>query len=145
MPSRSLNDAHPRLAKAYLLSKAEFERIYPHYTVIVTETHRSNEEQDRLYRRPFDKIDNDGDGLVDEKDEKVTNARAGQSKHNAYPSLAIDVAFKNNVTGKLAWSNALFKTFYKFMKIADTGIRWGGHISIGGHFSKMNDAPHFEI
>jgi len=145
MPSRRLEDAHARLSKAYLSSKAEFERIHPHYTVIVTCTHRSNEEQDRLYRRPFDGIDNDGDGQVDEKDEKVTNARAGQSKHNAYPSLAIDVAFKNNITGKLSWSTALFKTFYDFMRLADTGIRWGGNVRFGGHFRSLHDAPHYEL
>ena len=145
MPSRSLSDAHPRLAKAYLFSKSEFEKQHPHYSVILTCTHRSNEEQNRLYQQPFDGIDNDRDGQVDEKDEKVTNAKGGQSKHNAYPSLAIDVAFKNNLTGKLAWTTALFKKFYDFMRSADSGIRWGGNVRYGGHFRSLHDAPHYEL
>lgn len=145
MPSRSINDAHPILKDAYLKSKVQFEQMHSHYTVLLTCTHRSNAEQDRLYRYPYDGIDNDGDGLVDEKDEKVTNARAGQSKHNKYPSHAIDVAFKNNLTGKLSWSMALFKTFYDLMRSVNSSIRWGANVRYGGHFRSMNDAPHYEL
>lgn len=145
MPSRKLSDAHPLLQEAFTYAKTAFEQKYPHYTVILTCTYRSNEEQNRLHAYPYDKIDNDGDGLVDEKDEKVTNARGGQSKHNAYPSLAIDVAFKDKITGKLAWSTALFKVFYDFMRSCNPAIRWGANVRYGGHFMTLHDAPHYEL
>ncbi len=144
MASRRLSDAHPRLIEAFTFSKRAFEEEFPGIKVILTCTHRSAEEQDILYNQPWDRRDNDGDGLIDEKDEKVTNAKAGQSKHNAYPSLAIDVAFRVP-SGGLDWSMHLFKKFYSYMRSFDKGIRWGAHVKNGGHFKNMNDAPHYEI
>jgi hypothetical protein len=138
MASRKLTDAHPRLQAAYRFSKQAFEEKYPALEVIITTTYRSPEEQEKLHKQPIDGIDNDKDGKIDERDEKVTNARAGQSKHNAYPSLAIDVAFKKRTQPGFDWNLGLFKGFYELMKSFDKGIRWGGYF-------KMVDGPHYEI
>lgn len=145
MPSRRITDAHPRLQAAYIFSKKAFEEKFPNLEVILTATYRSNEEQDKLYNQPWDGIDNDKDGKIDEKDEKVTNAKKGQSKHNAFPSLAIDVAFKKRGEPGFNWNMAGFKSFYDLMVSFDRGIRWGANVKFGGHFKNMNDGPHYEI
>lgn len=145
MSSRKLSDAHPRLQEAYKFSKRAFEESNPNLEVILVCTYRSPEEQDKLYKQPHDGIDNDKDGLIDERDEKVTNAKAGQSKHNAYPSLAIDIAFKKLHEKGLDYNILHFKIFYGFMKIFDKGIRWGANVKYGGNFKSIHDAPHYEI
>lgn len=138
MPSRKLKDAHPKLQVAYNFSKKLFEYNNPTLEVILTCTYRSPEEQTLLYDQPFDGLDNDRDDQIDEGDEKVTNAKAGQSKHNVYPSLAIDIAFKNKETKITDWSLIHFKNFYGYMKAVDEDIRWGG-------LFKSVDGPHYEI
>lgn len=138
MPSRALKDAHPKLQNAYKIAKALFEYHNPTLEVILTCTYRSGEEQTKLYNQPFDGIDNDQDGQIDERNEKVTNAKAGQSKHNAYPSLAIDIAFRDKQTKKLNWNLVHFKNFYGYMKAVDKDIKWGGYFP-------DTDGPHYEI
>src|SRR5207247_3376552 len=62
---------------------------------------RTIDEQNKLYNQPRDGRDNDGDGRIDERDEKVTNARGGYSNHNY--GLAVDlVRFKN---GQPDWND----------------------------------------
>lgn len=139
MASRKLTDAHPKLVNAYIFSKKAFELRYPELEVMLTCTYRSRDEQTKLYNQPHDGIDNDHDGKIDERDEKVTNAKAGQSKHNAYPSLAIDIAFKKRNERGFDWNMVYFKIFYDFMHSYDTSIRWGGN------FRSIKDGPHYEI
>ena len=134
MPSRNLSDAHPILAQAYVASKAQFEVLFPEYRVLVTCTHRSNQEQADLYAIGRTK-----------PGRKVTNAKPGQSKHNDLPSKAIDIAFQHRVTGKLSWNIGLFKKFYDLMKAHSPVIRWGAHVTNGGDFKTINDAPHYEL
>lgn len=99
----------------------------------VVSTYRSLEEQTKLYNRPFDKIDNDKDGKVDEADEKVTNAKAGQSFHNW--KCAYDIA--PLVKGKVVYDEAImFAIGYYGQKV---GLTWGGE------FKKFPDYPHFEL
>lgn len=107
----------------------------PGVEVFLTATYRSKEEQNALYNQPWDKKDNDGDGKVDEKDEKVTQAKGLQSPHNFLPSLAIDVAFK--VKGVVSWDTKWYKKFSVFM--INPAITWGGT------FKSMVDYPHFEL
>lgn len=134
MPSRKLSDAHPLLQEAFLSAKTEFERIYPEYRVILTCTHRSNQEQADLYAIGRTK-----------PGRKVTNAKPGQSKHNKLPSDAIDVAFLHRIENKLSWNIGLFKRFYDLMISVNPVIRWGAHVNHGGSFKSINDAPHYEI
>ncbi|MBC7424972.1 MAG: M15 family metallopeptidase [Bacteroidia bacterium] len=134
MSSRKLTDAHIILQQQFPIAKEKFEKDNKGVEVFITCSYRSPQEQTALYNQPFDKKDNDGDGRIDEADEKVTQAKALQSPHNYLPSFAIDVAF--NVNGKLDWSSKYFLLFSKYM-ITDK-IEWGGTW-------KFKDTPHYEI
>lgn len=133
--SRNLNDAHQLLQKQFLVAKAAFEQNNKGVQVILTCTYRSLAEQTALYNQPFDKKDNDGDGRIDEPDEKVTQAKALQSPHNYFPSFAIDVTFLIN--GKTSWDEKYFIAFSKYMKTEN--IEWGGD------WKSFKDLPHYEI
>lgn len=65
-----------------LLRDAYIATSYEWIVCPKTGANRSMKIQHGLYIQPFDKIDNDHDGLVDEKDEFCTKADAGQSAHN---------------------------------------------------------------
>ncbi|RAJ92205.1 peptidoglycan L-alanyl-D-glutamate endopeptidase CwlK [Larkinella arboricola] len=137
MASRRIDDLDPVLAYAFGKAEAEWRIKFPELSQpFLTCTYRSKEEQTALYNQPFDKKDNDGDGKVDEADEKVTNAKAGQSAHNYQPRLAFDVAFKKK-NGQADWNTELFTLFSKLV-LQTAGITWGGH------FKSLKDAPHFE-
>ena len=135
MSSRNITDAHSILQKQFLIAQTNFQKANPAVEVFLTSTYRSPQEQTSLFNQPFDKIDNNVNGKIDEPSEKVTNAKAGQSPHNYLPSLAIDVAF--NVNGKLDWSAKWFTAFSKYMKTSN--------ISWGGDFKSIPDSPHYEL
>ncbi len=98
----------------------------------VVSAFRSWSEQTKLYNRPFDGKDNDGDGLIDEANEKVTNAKAGQSYHNF--GLAVDVVEIKN--GKAIWKNPNWDKVAKLGK--SIGLKWGGD------WKSFKDKPHFQ-
>lgn len=101
--------------------------------LVVTGTYRSLEEQNELHSRPFDGKDNDKDGRIDEADEKVTNARGGQSLHNW--RVAYDVAPVEK--GVIVWNNNAL-----WSKIGQLGKSIG--LSWGGDWKSFPDRPHFE-
>lgn len=138
MPSRSLENLHPLLAYAFGKAEAQYCALYPDEPrPFLSCTYRSNAEQTSLFNQLSDRIDNDGDGRIDEADEKVTNARAGQSPHNFDPSFAFDVAFQNKA-GKTDWTTPQFHRFAKLVLLT-AGITWGGN------FKRLLDLPHFEL
>ena len=94
---------------------------------IVTEGYRSVEAQDELYTRG-----RSAPGPV------VTYKRGGESKHNALPSRALDVALLL-ADGSVLWSGFLLSKFARLMKAADARVRWGGD------WPKFKDRPHFEV
>lgn len=96
----------------------------------VVSTYRSLEEQTKLYNQPFDKIDNDKDGKIDEPDEKVTNAKAGQSFHNW--RCAYDVA--PLIKGVVKYDDAILAAIGYYGQ--QVGLEWGG---------TFGDAPHFQL
>jgi peptidoglycan L-alanyl-D-glutamate endopeptidase CwlK len=97
---------------------------------------RTFQEQAELYNRPFDGIDNDADGKIDEADEKVTNAKEGESYHNY--GLAFDVV--NVVKGKAVW-DVKDSSWLQFAEIGKgLGMTWGGDFKS----LKGGDRPHFE-
>ena len=82
--------------------------------------HRSNEEQAALYAQG-----RTAPGPI------VTNAKAGESKHNQFPSRAIDVESSNQkMVAQLAKS---------------VGLEWGGdwHIKLKDG-TVFTDPPHFQ-
>ena len=126
MATRNITDAVPELQTAYDFAKKEFAKQYTNEPQpFITCVHRTNDEQTQLFAQG-----RTAPGKI------ITNARAGQSKHNKMPSEAIDVAFIR-LDKKLDWSPKLFKNFAVFMK--QKGIKWGGE------FKSIPDAPHFEI
>lgn len=137
MASRKIDDLDPVLAFGIGLAIGQWKVLFPNEPQpYVTCTYRSPAEQTALYNQPFDKKDNDGDGKVDEADEKVTNAKAGESAHNYLPALAVDIAFKK-ANGSLDWTPSLFDRFAKLV-LTTAGIVWGGN------FKSLQDRPHFE-
>jgi peptidoglycan L-alanyl-D-glutamate endopeptidase CwlK len=136
MASRKIEDLESILQTAWTKSFNEWEETYPTLPKpFLTATYRSDEEQEILYMMNKNGKDDDGDGKIDEADEWRSNAKAGQSKHNIFPSQALDIAFKNS-QGKLDWSEPLFKKFADIIK--KHGVKWGGDW-------RKKDTPHFEI
>ena len=126
MATRDIKDAVPQLQVAYVAAKKEYQTLYPTAPQpFLTCVHRSNEEQAQLYAQ----------GRTT-KGKIVTNAKAGQSKHNKMPSEAFDIAFIT-LDKKLSWKPIYFKRFADIIKTK--GIKWGGD------FKSIPDAPHFEI
>lgn len=131
-----LNKLHPKIRKKALDAYNEAVKVTPiGVHPFITETMRSFERSDALYNQPWDGKDNDGDGKIDEADEKVTKAKGGSSYHNY--GLAID--FVNQVNGKTPW-----KVDDNWMKVVNVfkkhGFKWGGDPDFG-----IYDAPHFQM
>lgn len=125
MSSRKIEDCVPKLQTAYAAAKAKFAELYPDLPQpFLTCTHRPNAEQEALYAIGRTK-----------PGKKVTNARAGQSKHNKLPSEAIDIAFV--LFGKLDWSQHLFQKFADI--IVPMGVEWSGS------WVKFKEAAHYQV
>src|SRR3989304_3747516 len=104
MASRRLEDLNEILVSVYQKAKVEYDKLYPaNPQPFITCTYRSPQEQPALFNQPRDGKDNNGNGIIDDKSEKVTQAQAGQSPHNFHPSYAFDIAFINPFTQKLNW------------------------------------------
>lgn len=126
MASRDPKDLTAAAREAWLRSAAEFERQRPAGPQpFLTCTHRSNAEQTALYAQGRTKP-----GKI------VTNAKAGQSNHNQFPSPAFDIAFKD-ARGNVCWDIALFKDFAVIAR--QHGLSWGGD------WLAFKDYPHFEM
>jgi peptidoglycan L-alanyl-D-glutamate endopeptidase CwlK len=126
MATRDIKDAVPQLQIAYEAAKKEYQTLYPSAPQpFLTCVYRSNDEQTQLYAQ----------GRT-AKGKIVTNAKAGQSKHNKMPSEAFDIGFIT-LDKKLSWDLKHFKNFAAIIK--PKGIKWGGN------FLSIPDAPHFEI
>lgn len=111
------------------------ETGYEWMVVPKTGENRTMAEQHGLYMRNKNGKDDDGDGLIDEADEKVTNADSGQSPHNF--NLARDIVPCDR-PGHIWWK-APKELWHKMGKIAEGfGLIWGGN------FKTIYDAPHVE-
>jgi peptidoglycan L-alanyl-D-glutamate endopeptidase CwlK len=101
-------------------------------TAKATSGTRSYAEQTALYNQPHDGQDNDGDGRVDEADEKVTNAPAGYSNHNF--GLAFDLTVFVGAQPK--WDGPEYAQLGRLGE--SIGLNWGGRWA-------KPDEPHFEL
>jgi peptidoglycan L-alanyl-D-glutamate endopeptidase CwlK len=129
MPSRKIEDLHPRLQPIARQFLAECEAAG--LDILITCTYRSPAEQTALYEQGRTKP-----GAI------VTYARAGQSKHNAElngkpASLAFDIVPLEN--GKAQWS----KSHPAWLKAAAVGKRLG--LSWAGDWVRFKEWPHFEL
>ena len=118
-----------RLAETDPRLQALFRRVVSQYDCIVTAGYRSGADQDAAFRAGR------------------SQKQAGQSKHNSYPALAIDVA-----PWPLQWENA--KRFYHFAgyvkgvaEFMAIPIRWGGDwdSDLDLDDNGLVDLVHFEI
>ena len=115
-----LSKVLPELARKclQLITIAEREG----FTLLVTQGFRSFEEQNALYAQGRTK-----------KGKIVTNARAGQSKHNF--GKAVDFAFV--VGGEISWDEKLYRNIGRWAK--QVGLNWGGD------WKSFKDLPHLEL
>ena len=131
MASRKLSDLHPDvqpLAQQFL-DKCAAQNI----DILVTCTYRSGEEQDELYAKGRTAA-----GSI------VTNAKAGQSKHNfnisGQPaSLAFDVVPLRN--GKPVWGTK-GEDLVLWLRVGGIGESVG--MEWAGRWKRFKEFPHFE-
>lgn len=123
----NLKSCHKDLQKLFL-------EVVEKFDCTILEGHRSNAKQDELFKS------------------KKSKVRAGQSKHNKTPSLAVDVAPYHKKYPNIDWDNV--ENFYIFagyvLATADKlniKIRWGGSwdMSLDVRNNKFNDLVHFEL
>lgn len=127
MASRDKKDLEAVLVDAYNTTSDRYKQLYPNAPQpLISCTYRSNDEQNKLFEI--------GRTLPGKK---VTNAKAGESKHNTYPSKAFDIAFIG-LDKKLDWSEILFRKFAEII-CENPLIVWGGS------FHSFKDTPHFEL
>lgn len=130
-------------------SNARIEKLHPKYrslfrdfveeceetldiTLRVVQGFRTFAEQQAIFDQPHDGKDNDGDGKIDEKDERVTNAPAGKSFHNY--GIAVDLV---QMLGAAANWNFAYK---QLVPIANKyNLEWGGT------WVTIHDEPHFQV
>lgn len=106
-----------------------FYEVIKTHDITILEGYRSREEQEADYAKG------------------VSKAKWGQSKHNAQPSQAVDVApCSYDSRGKMyiAWEDGKrFDDLATFVmqtaKDMNIGIRWGGN------FTTICDKPHYEL
>jgi peptidoglycan LD-endopeptidase CwlK len=132
MASRKISDLHPDMIPLIEEFLKECER--QGLEILVTCTYRSNAEQDELYAKGRTKPGN-----------IVTNAKAGQSKHNftidgVPASKALDFVPVRN--GKLIWgtSGEDLALWLQCGKIAEFfGLEWAGR------WKRFKEFPHIQL
>lgn len=105
------------------------ESIIPYYDFTVLEGYRSNERQDELFRQGKSRL------------------KAGESKHNSHPSLAVDIA-----PWPIDWKDTnrfylLAGMMFQAAAELDVKLRWGGDWDRDWEHTDQTffDLPHFEI
>lgn len=128
----NLNTAHDSL-------KLVFNEVIKEFDCTVIYGHRTPEEQFELFKKGREKVD--GWWTVTDKSKVVTNLDGvnKKSKHNYYPSKAVDV-----VPYPLDWNNtARFKQLAEVVKAKAKEL--GIEIEWGGDWMSFKDYPHYQI
>lgn len=141
---------HPKIRAEVQMLLERAEAKFPKTVAIrVVQGLRTIEEQNALYNQPWDKKDNDGDGKVDERDEKVTTVPGGKSFHNT--GLAFDFALLYDVNGDGKYESLSWDTLKDFDR--DGEADWMEVVKVfeavpgwkwGGRWTSFKDNPHFE-
>lgn len=126
-----LQTCDPRLQEIVVAVSKEFP-------LTVTCGHRTKEEQDAAYYA----------------EKPTTQVKWPDSKHNSFPSMAVDIAPIEFVTGKpiIDWKDAA-RFYYLAGHMMREAINRGVPLRFGGDWdkdtelkdNKFNDLPHFEI
>ncbi len=128
MPSFSQNSQNELLTIDYRLQEV-FNEVIKHFDCAVMQGYRTQAEQDEKFRQGLSKV------------------QFPNSKHNASPSLAVDVA-----PYPIDWNDrerfTLFAGFVKGIAVSmGYHLRWGGDWDSDTQVKDNNfdDLPHFEI
>lgn len=120
-------DLSPSLQAAFLLAKAAFDKNQiAGYYVMPGDTFRSMDEQEARYAQGRTKP-----GKI------VTYARPGRSKHNVYPSQAIDVLILDKFCNYVTEPD-LYHEFAIIMTGLSPFVKWGGRF-------RVPDISHFQL
>lgn len=150
MPSKNIKDAVPELQAAWPKLVEMYEKDWAGYTLHLTCTHRTPEEQFELFKQgrhnygsintpDWQKIDYDDTVPTAEREAVVTYADGDKalSPHNYYPSRALDVVVVNTTNKAVTWQDIYYVTLGDYAR--KLGLVWGGS------WSRFKDMPHFEV
>lgn len=133
------NRSKNNLATADEKLQRVFNEVIKEFDCTIICGHRTPEEQFELFKKGREKID--GWWKVVDKSKVVTNVDGStkKSKHNYYPSKAVDV-----VPYPLDWNNLeSFKLLGSVVK--RKAMELGINIEWGGDWTSFKDYPHFQI
>lgn len=135
--SKSIEDCHDALQRAWPDVKADWERMHPGYTLKLDYTWRSPAFQFELFKKG--RALQDGQWVVVNKAEVVTEKDGTKpSHHNVYPSQALD-AYIVGPDGHIIWTDGALYTEY--------GKLWERYGLIAGATWKYSwkDQPHVQV
>lgn len=138
MSSRNIEDCVQELRDKWPLLADDFTRAFPGYSLELTCTHRTPEEQFSLFQKGRRKV---GDSWVVDDAAHVVTQIDGQtrlSNHNHYPARAFDVAIKQP-DGSLTWD--LSHPAWKALPDIVAAL----NLISGGAWAHWRDYPHVEI
>ena len=125
--SRDWNHAHEKLIARYKRVAKAFAERNPGKTLLVTCTYRSPEYQQKLFKKG--RFGNPGP-IVTQLDGKNK-----LSKHNAFPSLALDVCVLFG--GKAVWDE---REYWDILPLCEEN-----NLVSGGKWSRFPDWPHIQL
>jgi len=136
--TRSLSALQLDFREAYLAAKTIFEEKYANqYSIGVSSTYRSIEEQKQLYRKG-----RNSRGEVIDRSKIVTNVDGirNLSRHNYLKSKGLDFFVFDEQTRKIDWDTvSLYEEFARLVQSQLSTVTWGGD------FTSINDYPHLQV
>ena len=155
---RDIRRAHKKLQLAWEHLSQNWPKKYPDNPVpFLSQVYRSPQMQDAYYaqgRKPLVEVNalrkkaGLGPIAIFENRHKVTNAKAGQSRHERTPSEAFDIAFvKKGTKSELDGTPKLFLQAAQMIREFDPSLTWGGDWNKNWKSSdeRMVDYPHFQV
>jgi hypothetical protein len=141
MASNKIEDCCPELRAAWPLILADFESCFPGWTLKITCSHRTPEEQFALFKQGRSVNSKTGVWEIVEPQKVVTHVDGltpeTMSMHNYYPAFAFDVVVVT--PGKdMTWNDKLDQ-----WQILPTLAKRYGLVN-GGAWRTLKDWPHFE-
>lgn len=144
--SRDLKHCHPELVRRYLAMKAEYERTTGR-CLVETCTWRSKGRQFDIFKEGRELRGTEWVVVDKRKVKTKLDGFKRKSRHNVYPSQAVDVAVDRDPgPGKhIDWSEAAFEAFATLAP--KHGLIWGGDWNRNGSSKDESfvDMPHFEL